>query len=43
LAVIILFTDGTSIDARGDNAFPEQYFEAMGSIQELLDQTAGRE
>ena len=39
----IRFSDGTSIEAHGDNAFPEHYFEAMGSIQELIDQSAGRE
>ena len=33
----IRLTDGTSIRARGDNAFPEGYFEAMGTIQDILD------
>jgi hypothetical protein len=32
----IQFTDGTSISARGDNRFPERYFEAMGEIWEIL-------
>ena len=31
------FTDGTSIYANGDNAFPEDYFSAMGQMQEILD------
>ena len=43
MAVNILLIDRLSIDAHGDNAFPDQYFEAMGSIQELLGLTAGRE
>ena len=33
----ISFTDGTSIQANGDNAFPEDYFSAMGEMQEILD------
>ena len=31
-------TDGTHVSARGDNAFPEHYFDAIGAIQELLDE-----
>ena len=30
-------TDGTHICARGDNAFPEHYHQAMGEIQDILD------
>ncbi len=30
-------TDGTSVHARGDNAFPEHYFEAMGEIWDILN------
>jgi len=33
----IRMTDGTGITAHGDNVFPEHYFEAIGSIQEILD------
>ena len=33
----ILFTDGTSIRANGDNAFPEDYFPASGRMQEILE------
>ena len=33
----IQLTDGTSILARGDNAFPKNYFPAIGLIQEALD------
>lgn len=29
-------TDGTSVLARGDNAFPEHYFDAMGAIWNIL-------
>ena len=29
-------TDGTRVLARGDNAFPEHYFDAMGEIWEIL-------
>ena len=29
-------TDGTRVLARGDNAFPENYFDAMGEIWEIL-------
>ena len=29
-------TDGTSVSARGDNAFPEHYFEAMSAMWEIL-------
>ena len=32
----IQFTDGSSISARGDNRFPDRYFEAMGEIWEIL-------
>lgn len=31
------FTDGASIKAQGDNAFPENYLPAMGEMQEILD------
>ena len=31
------FSDGTSIWASGDNAFPEDYFPVMGEVQEILD------
>ena len=31
------FADGTSIRAQGDNAFPENYFAAIGEMQEILD------
>ena len=30
------FTDGTRVQARGNNAFPEHYFEAMGTIWSIL-------
>ena len=33
----IALTDGTSITARGENAFPENYFPAISRIQETLD------
>ena len=33
----ISFTDGASIRANGNNAFPEDYFSAIGEIQEILD------
>ena len=33
----IRFTDGTRVDARGDNAFPEHYFDAIGDIWEILE------
>lgn len=33
----IRLTDGTSIRARGDNAFPENYFPAMSLMQDTLD------
>lgn len=33
----IRFTDGTSVNARGDNAFPEHYFDAIGEIWEILE------
>ena len=37
-------TDGTHILARGDNAFPEDYFEAMDALQRILDNaTIGEE
>ena len=29
-------TDGTRVQARGNNAFPEHYFEAMGTIWSIL-------
>jgi hypothetical protein len=32
----ISFTDGTSISAQGDNAFPERYFDAMGAMWDIL-------
>ena len=32
----ILFTDGSSVTARGDNRFPDRYFEAVGEIWEIL-------
>ncbi len=34
----IEFTDGTGIEARGDNAFPENYFPAVARMQEILDE-----
>ena len=34
----INLTDHTSILARGDNAFPENYFPAVGAMQEILDE-----
>ena len=30
-------TDGTRVQARGDNAFPEDYFPAMGEIWQILE------
>ena len=33
----IEFTDGSAIRAFGDNAFPADYFDAMGELQEILD------
>ena len=33
----IRFADGTGITACGDNRFPPQYYDAIGSLQELLD------
>ena len=30
------FTDGTSVKALGDNAFPEQYADAMGEMWDIL-------
>ena len=33
----IALTDGTGILARGENAFPENYFPAIGRMQETLD------
>ncbi len=30
-------TDGTHVQARGDNAFPEEYFPAMGEIWRILE------
>ncbi len=30
------FTDGTSVKALGDNAFPEQYADAMGELWDIL-------
>ena len=33
----INLTDGSSILARGENAFPKDYFQAIGEIQEILD------
>ena len=32
----LALTDGTRISARGDNAFPEHYFDAMGEIWDIL-------
>ena len=32
----ITLTDGTRVLARGDNAFPEHYFDAMGEMWETL-------
>ena len=32
----IEFTDGTSVKALGDNAFPEQYADAMGEMWDIL-------
>ena len=31
------FTDGTSIHANGDNAFPKDYYSAISQMQEILD------
>ena len=39
----IRLTDGTSIEARGENAFPENYFPAISAIQEILDKAEIRE
>lgn len=36
----VKLTDGTSIVARGDNAFPDNYYPAMSSLQEILDDAA---
>lgn len=36
----ICLTDGTHILARGDNAFPENYFPAIGKMQEILENAA---
>lgn len=36
----VQLTDGASIQARGDNAFPENYFPAMALMQEALDGAA---
>ena len=33
----VTLTDGTRITAQGENAFPENYFPAMGRMQEVLD------
>ena len=33
----IAFRDGTSIHASGNNAFPPDYFNAVGELQEILD------
>ena len=33
----VIFRDGTSIQASGDNAFPADYFPAIGEIQEILE------
>lgn len=33
----IRMTDGTGVSAHGDDAFPARYFEAIGSIQDILD------
>ncbi len=33
----VVFTDGTSIQAIGDNAFPENYHLAVSDIQDILD------
>ena len=33
----ITLTDGTSIQARGDNAFPDNYFPAISEMQDILD------
>ena len=29
-------TDGTAVHARGDNAFPEHYFDVIGEMWEIL-------
>ena len=34
----ITLTDGTEVHARGDNAFPEHYFEVIGEIWDILVQ-----
>lgn len=36
----IVFTDGTTIHAEGDNSFPLDYYPAMAEIQPILDQLA---
>ena len=36
-------TDGTRIHARGDNVFPEHYFEAMGAMWDVLSRIAEEE
>ena len=33
----IAYADGTSVDARGDNAFPEGYFEKKSAIDAFFD------
>ena len=35
--LVIRFSDGTSIQANGNNAFPENYFDAMSEMEHILD------
>ena len=37
--IYFTFTDGTSVQASGDNAFPEHYFEAMNAMWNILERT----
>ncbi len=37
----IYMTDGVFINVRGDNAFPENYFEVMGKLMEVLEGITG--
>lgn len=38
----VRLADGTGITASGDNAFPPDYFEAIGAMQRLLEAAAGK-
>ncbi|MBO4836527.1 MAG: protease inhibitor I42 family protein [Clostridia bacterium] len=39
----IRLTDGISVRADGDNAFPKDYFTVIGRMQDILDHAAGKE